>query len=136
MNTENRRVPKASIKWPVTIEGSQGEMEGVMTVVTPNGAFIRCSKPLRLNEVINVTITAPNRAPFQIRAEVVLSNMYGPDDKISPHGMGVRFLNITSKDRWFIVAILEDQGLEKVANDYLKTLNITVERLSRMRVER
>jgi hypothetical protein len=104
-------------------------MEGVMTVATPNGAFIRCSKPLRLSEVINVTITAPNRAPFQIRAEVVLSNMYGPDDKISPRGMGVLFLNITSKDRWFIVTILEDQGLKKVADDYLKTLNITVEEI-------
>ena len=31
--------------------------------------------------------------------EVVFSNKYGPDDDISPRGMGVRFLNISGGER-------------------------------------
>ena len=39
---------------------------------------------------------------IKARAEVVFSNTYGPDDQISPRGMIVRFLKISSDDRKII----------------------------------
>jgi hypothetical protein len=41
--------------------------------------------------------------------------------------MGIRFLKIRSADRLFIASVLEDQGVKKVAKEYLKTLDGTVE---------
>jgi hypothetical protein len=50
-----------------------------------------------------MTIDVPSSDwPIETEAEVVFSNIYGPDDKISPRGMGVRFLTIASKDRQII----------------------------------
>jgi hypothetical protein len=50
-----------------------------------------------------MTIDVPNsKWHIEAKAEVVFSNIYGPDDNISPRGMGVRFLTIASKDRQII----------------------------------
>ncbi len=94
-----------------------------MKVIGMDGAYIRCSKPLKLNEITDITINVPDTdRVLTARAEVVWSNIYGPDDKNTPRGMGVRFLTIPSEDRAFIAKVLYDHSLEKVATDYLKTL--------------
>ena len=122
MGEENRRIPKANIKWPVIVARPEGDIEGVMTKVTPKGGFIYCSKPLKLNEVFDMTIDAPDNR-FMVKAEVIWTNIYGRDDEISPRGMGVRFFKIRSADRLFIASVLEDLGVKKVAKEYLKTLD-------------
>ena len=126
MHEENRAIPKAQISWPVTVKHPERALDGVMTIITPNDAFIRCSRPLKLNEVCWMTINAPSRS-FEAKGLVVWSNIYGRDDEISPRGMRVRFLKISSQNRLFIASELEGQGVKKVAEDYLKTLNTTVE---------
>jgi hypothetical protein len=72
-----------------------------------------------------MTINAPSRS-FEAKGVVVWSNIYGRDDEITPRGMRVRFCKISSQNRLFIASVLEDQGVTKVAEDYLKTLNTTV----------
>jgi len=58
------------------------------------------------------------------RAEVVWSNRYGPDEDISPRGMGVRFLRISSEARKFIAkATLNYLKSKKVAPELLQTLS-------------
>ena len=126
MGEENRRIPKANVRWPVIIERPEGDIEGVITRVTPKGGFVHCLKPLKLNEVFDMTINAPDNR-FTVKAEVIWSNIYGRDDEISPRGMGIRFLKIRSADRLFIARVLADQGVKKVAKEYLKTLDGTVE---------
>ena len=126
MSKPSRKIPKAKTSWPVTVKHPKGEMEGLITLVNPNGVFILCSKPLKLNEVCWMTISAPSRS-LEAKGLVVWSNIYGRDDKITPRGMSVRFLKISSQDRMFIASVLEGQGVKKVAEDYLKTLNTTVE---------
>jgi hypothetical protein len=73
-----------------------------------------------------MTINTPSRS-FEAEGLVVWSNIYGRDDEITPRGIRVRFLKISSQDRLFIASELEGQGVKKVAEDYLKTLNTTVE---------
>jgi len=126
MSEQSRKIPKAKTSWPVTIRHPNGEIEGLITLVNPNGFLILCSRPLKLNDICWMTVNAPSRS-FVAKGLVVWSNIYGRDDEITPRGMRVRFLKISSQDRMFIASVLEGQGLKKVAEDYLKTLNTTVE---------
>ena len=100
---DDRHFARANVKWPVFISTDDSSRDGVTMNVSPSGAYIQCGNPLRLNEVFDMTIDVPDSDwLIEARAEVVFSNIYGPDDKISPRGMGVRFLTIASKDRQII----------------------------------
>jgi hypothetical protein len=118
------KYPKAPVKWYVSAQSGNRAVEGVTREVSTRQAYIHCSKPFRLNEVLDVTITAPDRS-LKVSAEVVWSNMYGYDDEITPRGMGVRFLNISYEDRRFLARMVESEKslkLEEKASEYLKTL--------------
>lgn len=107
----DRLGPRVKVKWPVTVKTEKGSMDGVTLDLGTDGAFVSCAKPLRLNEVFDMVITAPDQA-IEARAEVIWSNIYGPDDEISPRGMGVRFLQISGQGR---------KAIAKAALEYLKT---------------
>jgi hypothetical protein len=53
MSAEN--YPKANLKWPVVIQDGKRSIEGVTLTLNPNQAYIRCAKPLKLYEVIEMT---------------------------------------------------------------------------------
>jgi len=92
---DNRHFARAHVKWAVSISTDDSSRDGVTTDLSPSGAYIRCGRPLRLNEVFDLTIDVPDSDwLIEAKAEVVFSNIYGPDDDISPRGMGVRFLTI------------------------------------------
>lgn len=94
---------RAKVKWPVLIKTNKRTIEGVTLNLSADGAFIRCAKPLRLNEVVDMIIKVPNLdRSLKANVEVVWSNIYGPDDETTPRGMGVRFLKISSEDRQVI----------------------------------
>ena len=100
---DNRHFARANVKWAVSINTDDSSRDGVTINLSPSGAYIRCGSPLRLNEVFDMTIDVPNSDwLIEAKVEVVFSNIYGPDDEISPRGMGVRFLTIASKDRKII----------------------------------
>ena len=128
MSTE--QVVKAKLKWPVFIKANGSSSEGVTLNLSTNGAYIKCAKPLRLNEVFHMTLQVPNSGDsIEAEVEVVLSNVYGPDDEISPRGMIVRFLEISSEDRKIIgKAILQQLQSDKVEIDpkNLQTLQTLV----------
>lgn len=108
---ENRRYPKAKIRCPVTMKNGQGPMEGVTLYIGENTAFIQCSNPLRLNEVVDVTIEVPLlNKPLITEAEVVWTNIYGPDDKITPRGMVVRYKDLDSGVRNRLLQVIELKG--------------------------
>jgi uncharacterized protein (TIGR02266 family) len=128
VSNEKRDYPRAEIKWPAVIKTDQGTMDGVTSNVTPNGVFIHCQKPLKLNEVFELTIDIPNSdQTLTARAEVTWSNRWGPDDEISPRGMGVRFVKISSEARKFIArAALNYLKSEEVAPELLQTLQTLI----------
>ncbi|GAG83552.1 unnamed protein product [marine sediment metagenome] len=114
---ENRAYPRAGLKWAVSAKVDGKVIEGVTKDISVSGAYVCCAKPLRLNEVVDMVITAPYESQ-SVKAEVVWSNIYGPDDNINPRGMGVLFLEISGEDRKVIA---------KAVTNHLKTLNTTVE---------
>jgi uncharacterized protein (TIGR02266 family) len=125
---EKRDYPRAEIKWPAVIKTERGTMDGITSNVTPNGVFIHCQKPLRLNEIFELTIDIPNSdQTLTAKAEVTWSNRWGPDDEISPRGMGVRFVRISSEARKFIArAALNYLESEEIAPELLQTLQTLI----------
>jgi uncharacterized protein (TIGR02266 family) len=128
VNNEKRQYPRAEIKWPAVIKTDRGTMDGMTSNVTPNGVFIRCQKPLKLNEIFDLTIDIPNSdQTLKAKAEVTWSNRWGPDDDISPRGMGVRFVKISSEARKFIArAALNYLKSEEIAPELLQTLQTLI----------
>ena len=108
---ENRHYPKAKIRCPVTMKNGQGPMEGVTLYIGENTAFIQCSNPLKLNEVVDITIEVPLlNKPLETEAEVVWTNIYGPDDKITPRGMVVRYKDLDSGIRNRLLQVIALKG--------------------------
>jgi hypothetical protein len=124
MSTE--QVVKAKLKWPVSIKANGSSSDGVTLNLSTNQAYIRCVKPLRLNDVFDMTLQVPNSDDsIEAEVEVVFSTIYGPDDHISPRGMIVRFLDLADEDRRIIAkAILKhlESDKEKVDPKKLQTL--------------
>jgi uncharacterized protein (TIGR02266 family) len=128
MKEERRIYPRAKINWPVEIKSDRGAMEGLTSNVTPNGVFIHCKKPLKLNVVFDMDINIPNSGQtISAKAEVVWSNRWGPDDEITPRGMGVRFVRISSEARKFIArAALSYLKSKKIAPELFQTLQTLI----------
>ena len=128
MSKDRRAYPRAKFKWPVVAKTTERTINGVTLNIGPDGVFIRCAKPLRLNEVVELTISIPGmERSLKAKAEVVWSNIYGPDDEISPRGMGVKFTRISSEDRQFIAkAALGQLKSVDVDPELLQTLSTLI----------
>ena len=125
---ENRAYPRAMLKWAVLTKVDGKVIEGVTKDISVSGAYVCCAKPLKLNVVLNMIIKAPDKS-LSVKAEVVWSNIYGPDDNINPRGMGVRFLTISGEDRKVIAkAVMQQLKLDKEEIDpkLLQTLETTI----------
>jgi hypothetical protein len=114
---------KPVLKWHVSAQIGGAVIHGETKKINLSGAFIRCRNPLNLNEVFDMVVDTPEK-PLNIRAEVIWSNIYGPDDRITPRGMGVRFVNISSDDRRLLARELGRYEIGKEACDFLDTLEI------------
>jgi hypothetical protein len=132
MSRDRRGYPRAKLKWPVVIKTEEGSTEGVTRNITPDGCFITCRRPLKLNVVFDILIKIPNtKITIEAKAEVVWSNIYGPDDEITPRGMGIRFIRLASEARKFIAqASLEYFKSRDIEADLLQTLNTLIIDLS------
>lgn len=132
MRGERREYPRAKFKWPVVVKTAERSIEGLTVNIGPDGVYILCPKPLRLNEVAELIIKIPNsNRTLKARAEVVWSNIYGPNDQISPRGMGLKFTKISSEDRKFIAtAALGHLKSRDVDPELLQTLSTLIIDLS------
>ena len=125
---QNSICPRPELKWSVSAQIGGGIMHGETRDVSLQGAFIRCRNPLNLNEVFDMVVDVPEKS-LNVRAEVVWSNIHGPDDKITPRGMGVRFVKISKEDRRIIAQKLVHYEVGQEACDYLDTLEFELKQL-------
>ena len=117
--------PRANLRWQVNAVTPEGPLGGVTKDISTRGAYVCCARPLRLNEVFHMSINSPEKS-LNVKAEVVWSNIYGPDDEINPRGMGVRFLKISSQDRKFIAKEVDQQSDDAIEFEKLETIAIEV----------
>lgn len=83
--------------------------------------------------VFEMAINIPNSdQTISAKAEVVWSNRWGPDDEITPRGMGVRFVIISSEARKFIaraaLSYLKSKKIEPELFQTLQTLIIDIDK--------
>jgi hypothetical protein len=113
LEQEKRIYPRGKLTWSISAQAGGSVIEGVTKDIGVSGAYVCCARPLRL----------PDKS-LNIKAEVVWSNIYGPDDKINPRGMGVRFIEISDEDRRLITHEVTDNNLVQEASEYLNTLEL------------
>ena len=81
-----------NVRYPVTITTSRGTMEGETKDMSADGASISCPEPLNPNEPFLLKVEFPTGLSVEVSAEVVWTNIPGPEDEMTARGMGVRFL--------------------------------------------
>jgi hypothetical protein len=72
-----------------------------------------------------MSINSPEKS-LNVKAEVVWSNRYGPDDEVNPRGMGVRFVKISSRDRKFISKEVSQHNGGAIDFEKLETITLEV----------
>ena len=108
---KNRREAiRKDVKWPVTIETTEGSLNGEIMNISFAGAFICCQKISCLKEAFRLTINPPNHQAVIVAAEVLWSNFNIPASEVINRGMGVRFLDVSDGDRRFISETLADDN--------------------------
>lgn len=110
-----RFVPKVSVAYPVVVLTAQGSLAGETKNLSTREAFVRCSEPLPLNDLATVNIEIAKGESLLAEAEVVWSNIYGPDDEITPRGMIVRFTNLSDSHRRRLHAVIARHYERKLA---------------------
>ncbi|MCU0586767.1 MAG: PilZ domain-containing protein [Syntrophobacteraceae bacterium] len=74
-------------------EGQGGK--GTSMHFSERGVLIECQQPLPLNSKVKVVLQFPGfKNTIELQGEVVWTNIYGPNDALSPRGMGVKFLTV------------------------------------------
>ena len=122
---ERRRFPRANLKWRVLAKVNDKVIEGITKDMSGGGAYVRCARPLRLNQVFHMVIKAPDRS-IPAKAEVVWSNIHGPDDAINPRGMGVMFLEILEEDQRYISKAVNEHLAGKLPPEEAEHMNTLV----------
>ena len=102
---ENRRYPRAKIKWPVVMTSSSGLVDGQTLNISLGGAFVRCREIPDLQDDFRMVMTAKERL-ILVNAEVIWSNGSRSGAKSTSHGMGIRFTYISSNDRSFLRGVI------------------------------
>lgn len=122
---ERRRFQRADIKWPVTIETSQGPVKRKTANLSAVGAFIPSGRPSGLGRKFKVIIEVPylNRR-VEAAAQVAWATIYSPSDEIAPRGMGIRFVDISEEDQRLInKSVLRYLQLEKTKPENLNSFS-------------
>lgn len=87
--------------------GGQG-FQGTTTHFDENGLLILCPIPFPVGVKLEIQLHfADLKRPVEVRGEVVWSNIFGPDDSITPRGMGVKFLTLENTTSRLLVDLSE-----------------------------
>jgi hypothetical protein len=79
----------------VTFISDEGTGRGTSLHFNERGMLVSCERPLKLNTKVRMTLLFPGfRNPLEMNGEVVWTNIYGPNEALSPRAMGVKFVNL------------------------------------------
>ncbi|MEE9120917.1 MAG: PilZ domain-containing protein [Syntrophobacteria bacterium] len=104
---ENRRHPRARIKWSVVMTTSNGLVDGQTQNVSLGGAFIRCLEQPDLEDNFRLVMSTKDRLVL-VNAEIVWSNGRKSEGKSAYHELGIRFTKISGNDRAFLSGVISN----------------------------
>ena len=97
---------RVAVSWPVMMKTRDGSKKGSLRNINEKGTFILCNSPTPLHATIDLIIEPPEHPPLRLTGQVVWTNQHGPDDEITPRGMGVRFTGIPEEDYKFLRSVV------------------------------
>ena len=89
MNKDKRLHPRSKLSYPVTMVTSRGAMEGETKDMSAGGCLYLFPGAVEAEGKVPI-IELPTGLPLHLSAQVIWVNISDPDDKMTPHGMGVR----------------------------------------------
>ena len=104
-STEKDKHTKIEVPWPVFMldeEGTEGEIRNI----SATGMFIRCAKPLRINQLYRFSLRPPGHHPIELNGTVMWSNLDDVDGGETADGIGLYFVEISDEDRHFLSDII------------------------------
>ena len=108
---EKRLYPRAEVRWAVALRTASGEISGETVNINAGGALVRCQKSTTSNEVIEVVIDVPSMIePLALTAQVVRASVSVKEDQTAPFEIGLRFIDISDKQRWLISAAVQRES--------------------------
>jgi c-di-GMP-binding flagellar brake protein YcgR len=110
---ERRNYPRIKIKLPVVKMAGNGLVNGEIQDLSLGGAFIRCSEMVSTKEKFHMVISAKVRL-MSIIGEVVWQDVDKINSKTTLRGIGVRFRQIFSGDRWFLGEVIASHHSNKL----------------------
>ena len=106
MVREKRQHDRVRVGFPVMVRTASGTMVGQIKDISPGGAFLCVQESLNPEETLKMTIRFSRlRPPLKATGKVIKSHIYCLDDETMCHGMSVRFIKISDKDRKFLSAL-------------------------------
>jgi Tfp pilus assembly protein PilZ len=117
---EKRIVPRAEIKWPVTMLSPQLQVEGKIENFSSRGAFVSCKELPPLEEGFLMVIQAPDYKAMNLNAKVVWSTVLKNSEGDSYFGIGVQFTRMSPDDRQVLHKLIS-------TNFEMKTLHKAVD---------
>ena len=103
-------------RYPVTVFTAQGYLEGETQLINSCGALIRCQHPPALRETATVNIELSEDESLLLEAEVVWVDFSDSDQsqEITPRGMVVRFMNLSTLSRQRLRNVVAKHYVKKV----------------------
>jgi hypothetical protein len=106
---ERRQYPRIQVNWPATISTPQGDIEGWVENLSPDGAFlVSCQEPVPLEGTFRLAIKPPERQALRVTAEVIWTSVFIPEKGEPCLELGVRFIYVSEEDQKFLHALISD----------------------------
>ena len=113
MNTgiERRRHPRIPLNWPVILMTPQGPIKGETSNVSVGGlALILFLEKPKVGTEFQITLKSSEDHEMPVTCEKVWSGRIISDESIY-HGIGVRFIKISSSDQDIIASLVAEYYL-------------------------
>lgn len=92
---EDEKLPPCQVDFQV----GDATRKGISTHFSEAGMLVQCDQPAPLKSSVKLSIQFPNLdMPIEVQGEVVWTNVHGPDDAVTPRGMGIKFSQTEDPD--------------------------------------
>lgn len=110
--TERRKHHRIKARWPISVLLDQDIVKGETINITVDGVLISCEEPLRMNEILRMSINPPHHQAIEVTGKVMWSDHYAVDEQNTTFGMGICFVKISDVDRHFLKDVVSSHPQE------------------------
>ncbi len=108
-SVSNDKATEAPAPCQVVFSADSKSGQGSSIHFSERGMLVNCSDPVPVDKKIKLTLQFPGfKNLIELQGEVVWTNIHGPNDALSPRGMGVKFSNV-ERDTERLLAELASQ---------------------------